>query len=111
MGLAGQFPPLAGSRWATSDPGLIVNIILKGLKGPIVVKGETYGQALNMAAVNLQDRQIADITTYVRQAWGNQASEITDEEVSGFRAESTNKVDQWTGEQLRSMYPSSFSDE
>ena len=111
MGLAGQFPPLAGSRWATSDPGLIVNIILKGLKGPIKVKGETYGQALNMAAVNLQDQQIANITTYIRQEWGNQASEITKEEVSGFRAESTNQVDQWTGEELRLKYPSSFSDE
>ena len=39
LGIAGQYPPLAGSRWATSDPGLIANIILKGLKGEIVVKG------------------------------------------------------------------------
>ena len=111
MGLAGQFPPLAGSRWATSDPGLIVNIILKGLKGPIVVKGETYGQALKMDPLPLKDREIANITTYVRQAWGNQASEITEEEVSGFRAESTNQVDQWTEEELRLKYPSSFSDQ
>ena len=109
MGLAGQFPPLAGSRWATSDPGLIVNIILKGLKGPIVVKGETYGQALNMIPIPLNDREIASITTYVRKTWGNQASEITKEEVSGFRAESSKQVDQWTGEELRLKYPSAFS--
>jgi mono/diheme cytochrome c family protein len=111
-GLAGQFPPLAGSKWATSDPGLITKIVLKGLKGEIEVKGETYGQALNMAPlINLKDRQIADITTYVRKAWENQASEISAEDVSGFRAESSNQEDQWTGEQLRSMYPSAFSDE
>ncbi|HBJ61046.1 MAG TPA: hypothetical protein DDY76_04860, partial [Opitutae bacterium] len=33
LGIAGQYPPLAGSKWVTSDPGLITNIILKGLKG------------------------------------------------------------------------------
>ena len=27
-GLPGQFPPLVGSRWATSDSGIIVKIIL-----------------------------------------------------------------------------------
>jgi len=111
LGLPGQFPPLADSKWVNSDPGLISQIVLKGLKGPIEVKGLTYGQTLNMVPLPLNDREIANITTYVRQAWGNQASEISEEEVSGFRAESTNQVDQWTGEQLRSMYPSAFSDE
>ena len=85
--------------------------MLKGLKGEIEVKGETYGQALNMVPLPLKDREIANITTYVRQAWGNQASEISDDEVSDFRAKSTNQVNQWTGEQLRSMYPSVFSEE
>ena len=111
LGLPGQFPPLAGSKWATSDPGLITKIVLKGLKGEIEVKGETYGQALEMVPIPLEDRDIANITTYVRQAWGNQASEISDDEVSDFRAKSTNQVNQWTGEQLRSMYPSVFSEE
>jgi mono/diheme cytochrome c family protein len=111
LGLPGQFPPLAGSKWTTSDPGLITKIVLKGLKGEIEVKGETYGQALNMVPLPLKDQEIAKITTYVRQAWGNKASEITKEEVSEFMAESTNQVDQWTGEQLRSMYPSAFSGE
>ena len=56
LGIAGQYPPLAGSKWVTSDPGLITNIILKGLKGEIIVKGETYGTsaAVNMAAVPIR---------------------------------------------------------
>jgi len=49
LGIAGQYPPLAGSEWVTSNPGIITNIILKGLKGEIVVKGETYGTT---AAIN-----------------------------------------------------------
>ena len=112
-GLPGQFPPLAGSKWATTDPGLITNIVLKGLKGEIEVKGTTWGTnpAQYMVPLPLSDQEIANITTYVRQAWKNKASEITEEEVSDFRAKSTNQVDQWTGKQLRSMYPSAFSEE
>ena len=112
LGIAGQYPPLAGSRWATSDPGLISNIILKGLKGEIVVKGETYGTtaAVNMAAVPISDREIANVSTYVRQAWGNNAPEILESEVSVFREESKGQIDQWTGDQLIEMYPEAFSE-
>ena len=112
LGLAGQFPPLAKSKWATSDPGLISKIIIKGLKGEIQVKGQTYGSnpAQNMVAVPIDDREIANVVTYVRQAWGNEASEVSPEEVSGFRAESSNQEGQWTGEQLRTIYSSAFAE-
>ena len=112
LGIAGQYPPLAGSKWVTSDPGLITNIILKGLKGEIVVKGETYGTsaAVNMAAVPISDREIANVTTYVRQAWGNEAPEILESEVSAFRDVSKDQIDQWTGDQLVEMYPAAFSE-
>ncbi len=112
QGIAGQYPPLAGSKWVTSDPGLITNIILKGLKGEIIVKGETYGTsaAVNMAAVPISDREIANVTTYVRQAWGNEAPEILESEVSAFRDASKDQIDQWTGDQLVEMYPAAFSE-
>jgi mono/diheme cytochrome c family protein len=112
MGIAGQYPPLAGSKWATTDAGLITNIILKGLKGEIVVKGETYGTsaAVNMAAVPINDREIANVATYVRQAWGNNAPEVTEGEVASIRENSADQIDQWTGEQLISLYPGAFAE-
>lgn len=111
LGIAGQYPPLAGSEWVTSDPGIITNIILKGLKGEIVVKGETYGTtaAVNMAAVAINDSEIANVVSYVRQAWGNNAEEIFEDEVASIRADSAEKQDQWTGDQIISMYPESFT--
>lgn len=111
LGIAGQYPPLDGSNWVTSDPGIISNIILKGLKGEIVVKGETYGTsaAVNMAAVAISDREIANVVTYVRQAWGNNAEEISEGEVASIRSESAEQQDQWTGDQIISMYPESFA--
>ena len=111
LGIAGQYPPLDGSKWVTSDPGLITNIILKGLKGEIVVKGQKYGTsaAVNMAAVQIDDREIANVVTYVRQAWGNEASEVFEDEISSVRSASSDQQEQWTGDQLQSMFPSAFS--
>jgi mono/diheme cytochrome c family protein len=112
-GLPNLFPPLAGSDWVTSDPGLIANIILKGLKGKIEVKGEAWGMvpSQQMVAVAINDREIANVTTYVRQAWGNTASEVTEDQVATFREKSAGQVEQWTGEQLKALFPSGISDE
>ena len=106
LGIATQYPPLVGSEWVSADPALITNIILKGLKGEITVKGEKYGTtaAVNMAAVPIDDREIANVTTYVRMAWGNDYSEVTEDEVARIRSESANQIDQWLGETLRSLY-------
>jgi mono/diheme cytochrome c family protein len=113
QGLPNMFPPLAGSEWVNSDPGLISKIILKGLKGKIVVKGETWGTVptQQMAAVDINDREIANVVTYVRQAWGNSASEVTEQQVSEFRAESSGQTEQWTADELKALYPSGISDQ
>ena len=110
LGIAGQFPPLAGSEWVSADPGVITNIILKGLKGEILVKGEKYGTsaAVNMAAVPISDREIANVSTYVRQAWGNSSDEVSEDFVRQVRADYSNKQDQWTGDELKSLYSTSF---
>ena len=110
LGIAGQFPPLAGSEWVSADPGVITNIILKGLKGEILVKGEKYGTsaAVNMAAVPISDREIANVSTYVRQAWGNSSDEVSEDFVKQVRVDYSNKQDQWTGDELKSLYSTSF---
>ena len=111
LGIPGQYPPLDGSKWATSDPALVSYIILNGLKGEIVVKGEVYGTsaAVNMAAVPITDREIANVTTYVRQAWGNNSSEISTDEVVQFRQDTSAKQEQWTGDELVEMFPAVFT--
>ena len=112
-GLGDQYPPLAGSEWVSANPELIVKVILKGLKGEIQVKGKTYAPAGGMQAViNLKsDRDIANVTTYVRQAWGNDATEVTEQEVANARADSAEQKDQWIGEALQSEYLSVASTE
>jgi len=103
LGIEGQFPPLANSEWVSADPAVITSIILKGLKGEIVVDGKTYGTsaAVNMAAVPISDREISNVSTYVRQAWGNTSSEVTEDFVSQLRAEQFAQQEQWVGSELR----------
>ena len=106
LGLGDQYPPLAGSEWVSANPELIIKVIIKGLKGEIQVKGKTYSPAAGMAAViNLKtDDDIANVTTYVRQAWGNEATEVTDDLVAKVRKDSADQKDQWIGEELQSTY-------
>jgi len=111
LGIEGQFPPLANSEWVSADPAVITSIILKGLKGEIVVDGKTYGTsaAVNMAAVPISDREISNVSTYVRQAWGNTSSEVTEDFVSQLRAEQSAQQEQWVGSELRQKFAASFS--
>jgi mono/diheme cytochrome c family protein len=113
LGIATQYPPLAGSEWVSANPALITKIILKGLKGEITVKGEKYGTsaALNMAAVPIDDREIANVVTYVRQAWGNDFGELTTDEVATIRSDTFDQKDQWIGEVLHSIYLSNSSEQ
>ena len=105
------FPPLVGSKWVTSDPGIISKIVLKGLKGEIDVLGKKYGTVatVNMPPQLLNDREIASVVSYARMTWGNAASEVTEEQVATFREESADQNEQWTGDQLKDMYKDSFS--
>ena len=111
LGIATQYPPLAGSEWVSANPALITKIILKGLKGEITVKGEKYGTsaAVNMAAVPIDDREIANVVTYVRQAWGNDYGEMTTDEVATIRSDTVEQKDQWIGKALEAEYLSNSS--
>ncbi|MEM1358133.1 MAG: PVC-type heme-binding CxxCH protein [Bacteroidota bacterium] len=86
---ASGFPPLAGSSWVTGDPKILAKILLKGLIGPIDVKGKTYpGQVPMTPYEDLYDNeQLANVMTYIRNAFGNKSSVISPEFVQQVRAE------------------------
>ena len=83
-GDSGRFPPLAGVDWVTGDEKRLINVVLNGLEGSIEVNGEMYSGAMPQHSF-LSDQQIADVLTYIRSSFGNQASEITAEQVSEVR--------------------------
>ena len=85
QGLAGAFPPLAGSDYlASGGPAIAINVVLNGLTGPIKVNGKDYSSVMpNMSY--LSDSDVADVVTYVFNSWGNPGGEVNSAEVAAAR--------------------------
>lgn len=74
-GVPASFPPLAGNPLVTGKPAPLVQTILRGRTGDNKSKNSSYGE--QMPAFNfLKDEEIAAITTYIRNSWGNHADSI-----------------------------------
>lgn|SRR5690606_33733997 len=83
-GVPGMYPPLINTEWVIGEKQRLIQITLQGLSGKIEVNGITYNNVMPPNSY-LSDREIADVLTYVRQSFGNDASEITIEEVQDVR--------------------------
>ncbi len=79
-----RFPPLGGTGWVTGDKTKLLNTLLKGLNGEIVVNDKPYN-GLMPAHNFLKDEEVATILTYIRQNFGNAASAVSVEEVKEYR--------------------------
>ena len=79
-GLKGAFPPLKGSKVVTDDnPELFVNIIMNGYSGRVQ---EGFGPMPAVGTMNnLSAGEISAIMNHERSSWGNNAKEVTPEEV------------------------------
>jgi mono/diheme cytochrome c family protein len=104
-GVGANFPPLAESPWLAGDADLAVKIVLKGLSGPIEVLGRTYNLEMLAQGAVLQDDKIAAILTYVRSAWGNNASAVTPDFVKKVRDSVKDRKESWTAEELLKLHP------
>lgn len=83
-GVPGMHPPLIQTEWVNGDKERLIEITLNGMSGKIEVNGETYNSIMPPHS-HLSDKQIADVLTYIRQSFGNNASEITIDEVQKVR--------------------------
>ncbi len=74
-------PPLDESQWVTGPPESLVKILLHGLTGPVIVAGETYNPTAEMPGLGANptftDQALADIATYIRNEWSNQAAPVS----------------------------------
>jgi mono/diheme cytochrome c family protein len=92
QGAAGQgYPPLAGSEIVNGGSKRVGMIVLKGLQGPITVKGVQYGTAVMQPwDKTLTDAKIADVITYIRQEWGNKGGPVSTAQIAALRKELAN---------------------
>jgi mono/diheme cytochrome c family protein len=83
-GVPNTFPPLKNSNWVNGDPNRLIKIVLHGLQGEIEVNDEVYSQIMPNQS-NLSDEQIADILSYIRKNFGNNAKTVKPDEIKLIR--------------------------
>ncbi len=71
-----RFPPIAGSEWIKGDQKKLINVVLNGLKGPIEVKGKPF-DGIMPPLDYLEDKEIAEILTYIRKEFGDNSSPVS----------------------------------
>ncbi len=103
-GVPGVYPPIAGSEWVTEHPEVLARILINGLNGPIEVMGNTYNgnmPAFGPGGLNLSNKDLAGVMTYIRQEWGNAASEMSVPMVDTYLAAYASRSTPWTAAELK----------
>jgi mono/diheme cytochrome c family protein len=79
-GIAGQFPPLAGSDYLSKKRKESIHGVKFGQSGEMIVNKIKYNNV--MPALGLSNQEVADVMNYVMTSWGNkQKVKVTEEEV------------------------------
>ena len=95
-------PSIAGSPRVQGHRDYVIKTLLHGMSGPI--GGTTFPQVMiPMGAQN--DRWIADIGSYIRNAFGNTGTFITPSDVARVRADTKSRTTPWTAAEIESALP------
>ncbi len=103
QGIQGLAPPLMNSEHIENAERLGL-IILHGLEGPIEVNGEHYDFNLAMPGLirneNITDKDIADIISYVTNAFSDNPKVLTEEKVKELRSTKSRNGSEYTMQEL-----------
>jgi len=104
LGKPNQAPPLAGSEWVnTKGFDRLVRIPLTGLTGPLTVQGKDWNLSMAPMGAALSDADLANVLTYIRGSWGNNAGPVTADDVKSVRAKIGARPQPLNAEQLKAL--------
>ena len=95
-------PALAASPRVLGHRDYTIKTLLHGLSGPI--EGRSYGEVMAPMRAS-SDRWLADVSSYIRNAFGNAGSVVTEEDVARVRRETGARERMWTTEELEATLP------
>lgn len=78
-------PPLVKTKIILGAKQKLVQIIVKGFNEEVEINGDIFSNPMP-AQPQLTNQEIADVLTYVRNSFGNQATAVTVAEVKAIRA-------------------------
>lgn len=82
-GLEDVYPPLAKSDYLMADKKRMIQQILYGATGPMKVNGKAYNG--EMTSFDLTDKEVSDLSNYIRNSFGNKGPALLPEEVKAAR--------------------------
>ena len=101
-------PSLVGSPRVVGHKERLTRIMLHGLMGKIDDK--TYAAGLMLPMGSNTDQWIGDVSTFIRNNWGNKGSLVEPSDVARIRESSANRVGPWTLNELRYFDPPPLDD-
>jgi mono/diheme cytochrome c family protein/glucose/arabinose dehydrogenase len=103
-------PPLNQSEWVTGSTEKLVSIVLFGLTGPVKVNGHLYESpevSGDMPGIGydkeMQNEDIAQLLSYIRKSWRNNAERITTEQVGTIRQKLSGRQKAFTQNELNGI--------
>lgn len=80
-----RYPPLVRSEWVRGDSSRLIQVVLKGLQGPISVNGKEYNNVMPGFEF-LKDEELATLINYVRRNFSNWSNLVSTEHITTERA-------------------------
>ena len=110
-GIKGLGAPLNGSDWVQGDKSKLLAIVLYGLTGPVKVGDKLYAPPEVAAAMpamsnndKIGDEDIAQIASYIRNAWNKKGSKISGDDVKAIRQKYNNREQPFTMRELSELH-------
>ena len=84
-GVPMMYPPVIESEFISGNTDSLIVIILEGLSGPMIVKGEEYNSIMPPMKDVLDDQEVADLINYLRNSYGNTGEFVKPDDVAEMR--------------------------
>ncbi len=97
-------PPLRDSEWLAGRNEPLIAIVLDGLCGPLVVKGNTYNGLMPAWRDVLSDEEIASVLNFLRLQWSTSDKLISASETAELRKKTKMRQTFWTDSELREAW-------
>lgn len=80
----------------------LINLVLTGMQGPI--EGKTFAGGMMPSIASNGDQYVADVLTYIRNEFGNQASIVSKQDVTTVKNQLADNSTLWTHTQLNNKF-------
>ena len=104
-------PPLNQSQWVTGNKDKLISIVLFGLTGPVNVNDHLYrAPEINgdMPGIGydtkVSNEDLAQLLSFIRKSWRNEAGNITAEEVERIRVNLKSRQKAFTIDELNTLF-------